>query len=268
MIRALHRNPVMIGLFVVATIFILAPLAIATIIGFSASPFLTFPPPGFSLQWFARFLGDPEFMAALVLSLQIAAVVTLLATVIGVLAAYGLDRMQPGPIKTIVIALILSPLVFPIIVLALALLLFLSENNLLGTKTGLVGAHMLIAVPLVTSTVAAALASLNRSVSEAAASLGAGPWRCFALVILPQVAGATAGAAVLSFLFSFNDVTFAAFIGGANVQTLPLKLFGYIRYQLNPLIGAVSALFVLSTLLVIVLFDRIVGFDKLLGIKD
>lgn len=268
MIGALHRNPVMIGLFVVVTIFILMPLAIATIIGFSASPFLTFPPPDYSLQWFARFLGDPEFIASLVLSLQIAAIVTVLATVIGVLAAYGLDQMQFGPLKTLITALILSPLVFPIIVLALALLLFLSENSLLGSRVGLVGAHLLIAVPLVTSTVAAALASLNRSVTEAAASLGAGPWSSFGLVVLPQVAGAIAGAAVLSFLFSFNDVTFAAFIGGANAQTLPLKLFGYIRYQLNPLIGAVSALFVFSTLFVIVLFDRIVGFDKLLGIKD
>ncbi|MGD9812797.1 MAG: ABC transporter permease, partial [Sphingobium sp.] len=182
MIGALHRNPVMIGLFVIVTIFILMPLAIATIIGFSASPFLTFPPPGYSLQWFARFLGDPEFIASLVLSLQIAAIVTVLATVIGVLAAYGLDQMQVGALKTLTTALILSPLVFPIIVLALALLLFLSKNSLLGSRVGLVGAHLLIAVPLVTSTVAAALASLNRSVTEAAASLGAGPWSSFGLV--------------------------------------------------------------------------------------
>jgi len=268
MTGALHRNPVMVGLVVLTIAFILAPLVIATVIGFSSSPFLTFPPPGFSLQWFRRFLGDPEFIASLRNSLVIAGLVTVLGTVVGVLAAYGLDRLPRGPVKAVISGLVLSPLVLPIIVLALALFLFLANVDLLGTFTGIVVAHLLIAVPLVTNMVSAGLSTLNPSVTEAAASLGAGPWRNFGLVVLPQVASAIVGAAVLAFLFSFNDVTFIAFIGGADVQTLPLKLFAYIRYQLNPLIGAVSTLFVFSTLIVIVTFDRIVGFDKLVGIKD
>ncbi|MBB3458014.1 ABC-type spermidine/putrescine transport system permease subunit II [Rhizobium sp. BK313] len=268
MINALHRNPVVVVLFLLVLSFILAPLAIATLIGFSSSPFLAFPPPGFSLQWFKRFFSDDAFMSGLDLSLRIAVIVTVAGTVVGVLSAYGLSRMKARMGQQILTAIMLSPLIFPVIVIALALLLFLSNFNLLGSLTGLIIAHLLIVVPLVISTVAAALAGLDKSINEAAASLGAGPWRTFGLIILPQVRGAVAGAALLSFLFSFNDVTFAAFIGGVNAQTLPLKLFGYIRYQLNPMIGAVSAIFIFSTLLVIVIFDRIVGFDRLVGIKE
>ena len=222
----LARNPVLMG-FVLAVIgFILAPLAVAVSIGFSSSPFLMFPPPGVSTRWIVEFLSDPDFMAALRVSLTLAAVVTGVGIVAALTLAFGLTHLDAPRWKAAANGLILPPLVFPVVVLAVGLLLVMARMDLLGSFVGLVAAHLIIVVPLCLVTIQAAMDRLNPEVASAAASLGAGPVRVFASITLPQIWAAVVGAALLSFLFSLNDVTFAAFLGGPDTQTLPLKLFG------------------------------------------
>lgn len=263
----LSRNPVLLALVLLVLALILAPLAVAVVIGFSASPFLVFPPPGLSTRWIAKFLSDPQFMAALWVSLRLAAIVTAIGVVMALTLAYGLTHVRGQRTRSILQGFALAPLIFPVVLLAVGLLLLLAEIDLLGSSLGLVAAHLIIVVPLCLVTVQAAIDRLNPEIAAAAASLGAGPLRAFVAVTLPQIWASIAGAAILSFLFSLNDVTFAAFLGGPDSQTLPLKLFGYVRYRLDPLVGAVSAVFVFTTLALIVLADRLVGFDRILGLK-
>lgn len=265
---ALARSPLLIALTALVLGFVLAPLGVAVAIGFSSSPFLVFPPPGVSLRWFQRFLGDPEFTRALGVSLRLAAAVTAIGVVVALCTAFGLARLPEGRARGFARSLILAPLLVPVVLLALGLLLLLASLDLLGASTGLALAHLLIVIPLCVATIASAMDGLNPEIEQAAASLGASPVRAFLLVTLPQIATATAGAAALSFMFSLNDVTFAAFLGGPDAQTLPLRLFAYVRYRLDPLVGAVSTLFVVSTLALIVLVDRVLGFDRLVGLKE
>lgn len=264
---SLSRNPVLLAVVIVVLAFILAPLAVAVSIGFSSSPFLVFPPPGVSTRWIARFLGDPEFLAALRVSLVLATVVTFVGLFAALFIAFGLGQIDWPRQRSWINALILAPLLVPVILLAVGLLMLLAEMDLLGSPAGLAAAHLVIVVPLCVLTVQAAIDRLNPEIASAAQSLGAGPLRVFTSVTLPQVWASIAGAGLLSFLFSFNDVTFAAFLGGPETQTLPLKMFGYVRYRLDPLVGAVSAVFVFTTLALIVLADRLVGFDRILGIR-
>lgn len=267
MSQRLARNPLMVAYVLLVLGFVLAPLGIAVAIGFSSSPFLVFPPPGWSLRWIERFLGDAEFVAALFTSLKLAAVVTVLGLAGAAALVFGIGRVPGARLRGVIAGFVLAPLLFPVVLLGVGLLLLLARIDLLGAPAGLAAAHLVIVLPLCYITLAAAIARLNPEIAEAAASLGAGPGRVFWLVTLPQIRASLAGAAILSFLFSFNDVVFAAFLGGPDTQTLPLKLFGYIRYRLDPLVGAVSVICVALTLGLIVLADRIVGFDHMLGLK-
>lgn len=263
----LARSPVLIVMVLATLAFVLAPLVIAVLIGFSASPFLVFPPPGYSLRWIERFLGDAGFMAALFTSLRLALVVTLLGVLAAVTLAFGLMRVPHSGLRRVLSGFILAPLMFPVVLLAVGLLLVLARMDMLGSPAGLVAAHLIIVIPLCLVTLRAAIDRLHPEIADAAASLGAGPLRVYLAVTLPQVWASLAGAAILSFLFSFNDVVFAAFLGGPDTQTLPLKLFGYVRYRLDPLVGAVSAVCVFITLALIVVADRWIGFDRILGLK-
>ncbi len=263
----LSRNPVLLALVLGVLGFILLPLAVAVSIGFSSSPFLKFPPPGLSLKWIAKFLGDAGFLEALWVSLKLATIVTAIGVAMALMLAFGLMHLRSPRWRNVVNGFILAPLVFPVVLLAVGLLLLLARVDLLGSSFGLIAAHLIIVVPLCLVTMRAAIDRLNPEIAAAAASLGAGPLRAFISVTLPQIWASVAGAAILSFLFSLNDVTFAAFLGGPDTQTLPLKLFSYVRYRLDPLVGAVSAVFVFSTLALIVLADRMVGFDRILGLR-
>ena len=264
---SLAGSPLLLAFVLVVLALVTAPLGVAVAIGFSSSPFLVFPPPGLSTQWIRRFLADAEFMAALWTSLRLALVVTGIGLLLSLTTAFALTRLRSARLRAVLTGLFLAPLLVPVILLAAGLLLFLSGIDLLRSPAGLVAAHLVIVVPLCLVTVRAAIDGLNPEIADAAASLGAAPIAAFALVTLPQVWPAVAGAAVLSFLFSFNDVVFTAFLGSPEVETLPLKLFGYVRYRLDPLVGAVSAVFVLTTLAMIVVLDRVAGFDRILGIN-
>lgn len=263
----LARHPLLLGTVGLVVVFTLAPLVVAVAVGFSSSPFLVFPPPGLSLRWFGKFLADPGFLSALRVSLVLAAVVALIGTLAGTALACGLRRLPKGWLSATLRAVLLLPLLFPVIVIALALLLTLSDIDALGSPLALVLAHLLIVVPLVTVMVGAGLGNLDCSIEEAAASLGASPFATLGLVVLPQIRAAIAGSAMLAFLFSFNDVTFAAFVGGPAARTLPLELFAYVRYQINPLIGAVSALFVGTTVIAILVIEWRIGFARLMGLR-
>jgi putative spermidine/putrescine transport system permease protein len=264
----LADHPLLKTMVVLVTAFILVPIVVVVWVAFSSGAFLTFPPPGYGLRWFRAFFAREDFVTALWLSLKLGVIATGIGLVIGTLAAYGLFKIRGGVIRGTLNIVLFAPLIFPEIVIAVALLLFLSDHNLAGGLTGLVIAHLVIIVPLVIQTVMATLQGYSVELEEVAASLGAGPTRIFLTVTLPLIKAGVAGAAIFSFLFSFNDAVLAVFLRGPDAVTLPVQMFSYIRYQINPLVGAVSTLFIGVTVVVIVIFERLVGFENIVGLND
>ena len=264
----LADHPLLKAMVALVSVFILAPIVIVVWIAFSSGSFLVFPPPSYGLRWFREFFARDEFVSSLWLSLKLGFIATTIGLVVGTLAAYGLFRIRRGAIRGALNVFFFSPLIFPEIVIAVALLLFLSGRGLAGSLIGLVVAHLVIIIPLVIQTVMATLGGYSVEMEEAAANLGASPVHIFFTITLPLIKAGVAGAAIFSFLFSFNDAVLAVFLRGPNTVTLPVQMFSYIRYQINPLVGAVSTLFILVTIAVIVIFDRLVGFESIVGLND
>ncbi|HKY95035.1 MAG TPA: ABC transporter permease subunit [Kiloniellales bacterium] len=229
-------------------LYLAAPIAIVVLVSFNEATHLSFPPEALSLRWYRRYLEDPQWLEATWLSLEVAALTAAFATAIGTLAAYALSRHRlPG--RSALLALLLSPLVVPAIVLAVAMYGQQTRWGLIGTTGGLVMAHSVAAVSYVVIIASAAFATLDRRLEQAAASLGATPWRGFLRVVLPLVKPGIASAAIFAFIHSFDEVVITLFVAGVQRRTLPLKMWEFIHHELDPTIAAVSSLLILLALL-------------------
>lgn len=219
------------------------PLAILIPLAFSASPFLEFPPPGLSLRWFANYFSRPDWLAPTVTSFKVATLTMVLGTLCGTLAATGLVRGRfPG--KTLLMAVILSPMIVPTIVIAIAIYYLFARQRLVGTTMGLVLAHLVLAIPYVVVVVAGALRTVDEALEQAALTLGAGRVQAFVRVTLPLIMPAMLTAAFFAFLASFDDLVIALFISGTRAATLPKRMWEGIRFEIDPTTAAVSALLI------------------------
>ncbi|RUW85663.1 ABC transporter permease subunit [Mesorhizobium sp. M4B.F.Ca.ET.190.01.1.1] len=232
-------------IFLVLIVFyLLVPELLVVIMSFSAGQFLEFPPPGLSLQWYRAFFGDPSWYGAAWTSLQIGIVTTILSTILGTLAAYGLNRSLPR-LRSTLTMVILTPITFPVIVVAIATYLGLLKLGLLGSMTGIVLAHTIGAIGYVVVIVSATLANFDSALERAAMSMGANPLRTFIRVTLPLIRPGIIGGAVFAFLASFDEVVVTSLVAGFSIRTLPLKMWENIRNQIDPTIAAVSSLLIL-----------------------
>ena len=227
--------------------FLAAPSLLVIAMSFSGGRFLEFPPRTLSLRWYEAYWSSAAWWNATVRSLQVAVMVTVLATTLGTLAAVALVRLAvPG--KSVLRALVVSPIVVPTIVLSIGLYNVYARWRLIGSTTGLVLAHAVLALPFVVLNVSAVLYKLDRSFERAARSMGAGPVRAFTTVMLPLLWPGIASGAIFAFLISFDEIVVAMFVSGSN-PTLPKLMFDGIRYELNPVVAAVSSqLLVVTTL--------------------
>lgn len=226
--------------------FLVLPNFIIVPISFSTAEFYQFPPPGFSLQWYQRFFSDPGWIDSFLLSLRIGAVATALAVSLGTCAAFSIVRGNLFG-ASLATALILGPLVVPHVILAASLFVFYANTGLLQTETGLVLAHTVIAMPIVTVSVMVSVRALRRDLEHAAMSLGAGYVTTFLRVILPQVLPGILTGAVFAFVTSFDEVTLAIFLGGVRTTTLPMRIWQGITVESNPVLPAVSTILLLMT---------------------
>lgn len=231
-----------VALAVVATLIL--PVVVVAILSFGRTSFLAFPPPGYSLRWYAQFVSDPNWMAAFGTSVGVAAMAAILSVVLGGLAAVAVVRAEFRA-KTALMALLVSPLIVPPVVLGLSLYGFFLRAGLVGSPLGLAAAHAIGGIPLVVVLVAASLQSVDRRLEQAAAVHGAPPWKVLALVTVPAIAPGLAAAAFFAFLHSLDELVLSLFLSGPRLTTLPLKLWGDINYQLNPVLAVVSTLEVL-----------------------
>ncbi|WP_036259562.1 ABC transporter permease subunit [Mesorhizobium sp. WSM3224] len=232
----------------IVMVYLLSPGLIVVIMSFSAGTFLEFPPSGVSLQWYRSFFGDPSWNGAAWTSIQIGIAVAILSTVVGTLAAYGLNRTHPR-LRGFLTMTILTPVTIPVIVVGIATYLGLVNLGLIGSKTGIVLAQSLGAIGIVVVIVSATLANLDRTLEQAAKSMRAGPLQTFLRVTLPLIRPGVIGGAVFAFLHSFDEVVITSLVSGYSIRTLPLKMWENIRNQIDPTIAAVASLLMLVPVL-------------------
>ncbi|MWJ27218.1 ABC transporter permease subunit [Halomonas sp. ZH2S] len=232
-------------LFLIAPVFVIIPLS------FSSGSFLTYPLPGFSLRWYEEIFSDGPWMESLKNSLIVAPLATLLAMTFGTLAAVGLNRADfPG--KGLILALLISPMVVPLVIVAVGMYFFFAQVGLLNSYTGLVLAHTVLGVPFVVITVNATLQGFDFNQMRAGASLGASPVRVFFTVVLPQIVPGMVSGGLFAFATSFDEVVVALFIASPTERTLPIQMFSGIRENISPAIAAMATILILlSTLLLI-----------------
>lgn len=235
-------------------IFLVVPILVIVPLSFNEGSFLSYPLSGFSLRWYQEFLGSQEWMRALRNSLIIAPAATLLATALGTLAAVGLARGEFRG-KGLVMAVLISPMIAPLVIIAVSLYFFFAQLNLLNSYLGLVLAHAALGVPFVVITVAATLQGYDRNFSRAAASLGATPWFAFRKVMLPLIAPGVISGALFAFATSFDEVVVTLFLASPAQRTLPMQMFGGIRENLNPTIAAAATLMIAASAVLLLLME-------------
>ncbi len=248
---------------VVVMAFLVLPTLIVIPMSFSASDYLEFPPHHLSLRWYAHYLGSPEWIQATLTSLKAGVLTMVVAVPLGTMAAYGLLVSRTRWAR-LALAMLLTPIVVPVILVAIGVFYVYVKLKLLDTIGGLVLAHSMLALPLVVMVMTSALKSFDLNQEMVARSLGASRLRAFRMVTMPQVQFAVVTSAVLSFLTSFDEVVVAMFISGGPNATLTRAMFDALRDQIDPTIAAISTvMIVLSSLLVVL--SQLIGRSRRTG---
>jgi putative spermidine/putrescine transport system permease protein len=224
-------------------LFLVLPTLIVIPMSFSASQFLRFPPEHWSLRWYGSYVASPAWMQATATSLKVAALTAMVATTLGTAAAYGLFVSGLRWARPLLM-LLLTPIMVPVILVAIGVFYVCVKVHLLNTLTGLVLADSMLAIPLVLLVVTAALRSYDMSQEMVARSLGASRPKAFMLVTLPQIRFAVLTAAILSFLTGFDEVVIALFVSGGGNATLTRDMFNALRDQIDPTIAAISTVMI------------------------
>ncbi|MBI4420211.1 MAG: ABC transporter permease subunit [Gemmatimonadetes bacterium] len=229
---------------------LVAPVLIIVPMSFGTTAQLAFPPKGFTLRWYHHYLTDPSWMAATGLSLQVAALTSAGALVLGTLAAIGLVRGGFRRAHLWYLG-ILAPMIVPAIVSAVAVYFLFVRLRLVGSLWSFVLAHLVLAIPVVVVVVSAALRRVDRSLESAATVLGAHPIRAFFAVTFPAIRPAVVAALLFAFITSLDEIVMALFLAGTTSATLPAKMWESLRFQIDPTIAAISTLLILLSLLVL-----------------
>jgi putative spermidine/putrescine transport system permease protein len=235
-----------------AMAFLIVPTLIVVPMSFSASQYLEFPPRQWSLRWYATYFSSPAWMQATATSLKAGCLTALLATPLGTMAAYGLfvSRLRWAGL---IFALLVTPMIVPIILVAIAVFYAYVQLKLVNSLAGIVVAHSVLAIPLVLLIVTSALKSYDMNQEMAARSLGASRLRAFLTVTLPQIRFAVVTGAILSFLTSFDEIIVAMFVSGGANSTLTRNMFASLRDQIDPTIAAISTVMIVITSILLAL---------------
>jgi putative spermidine/putrescine transport system permease protein len=221
--------------------FLVVPLLVVVPVSFSSGMYLQFPPPGLSLHWYEDYFGDPQWIDATILSLKIALCVVVLAVGIGSLAALVIVRM-PFPGIGLVRLILMTPLIVPSVVVAIAVYSVYVTFHLIGSFLGIVLAHTIVALPFTVVLMVAGFQRVDRRLEEASYTMGASVAWTFRHVTLPILRPSIFAAAIFAFIASWDEIIMVIFIGGGAGTTLPLRMFNDLRTEINPTIAAVSTL--------------------------
>ena len=227
-------------------LFLLLPILVIIPLSFSASSFLVYPIPAFSLRWYDNLFGSAEWARAAKNSFLIAPAATLLATSLGTLAAVGLARTA-FPFKGLLMSLLIAPMVVPIVVVGVSTYLFFAPLGLADSYTALIIVHAALGAPFVLTTVLATLQGFDQNLVRASLGLGESPLRTFFRITLPVIAPGVISGALFAFATSFDEVVVVLFLAGPQQLTLPRQMFNGIRENISPTIAAVATLLIVFT---------------------
>jgi putative spermidine/putrescine transport system permease protein len=245
-----------------ALAFLMLPLVVIVGTSLTTTSFLAFPPQGMTLKWYGTMLADQSYVSAFVTSTLLAAVATVVAILFAVPVALAIARHDfPG--KRALASIFMSPLILPHVVLGAALLQYGTAIGLTRSFEALLVGHVIIITPFVLRAVLPQLTVEQRSLEEASADLGASPFATFFLVTLPQIRSGIVSGAIFAFISSWINVELSIFNTTSELNTIPVKLFNYVQYTIDPTIAAVSAVTILAAVVVIVLLDLFLGLDVL-----
>ncbi|WP_137131060.1 ABC transporter permease [Rhizobium sp. FY34] len=252
----LHPALLMIASLIFAIL--IAPLFIILGASVSDTSYLTFPPQGFTLQWYSNIFEITAFRTTAITSLQIAFFGTFLALLIGIPAAYALNRFRVR-LPSFLSNVFVLPILVPEIVLGFSLMKSITIGLDLPVYTTLLMGHTLLVLPYAVRVVGASLASFDFSVEEAAISLGCPPLKAFLTVVLPNISAGVIAAFILAFITSVNDVSISLFLTGPGVSTLPIQILAHMEQFFDPTIASVSVLLMLLTVGVMAIVEATLG---------
>lgn len=234
--------------------FLIGPLFVIIPLSFNAEPYfsftqkmLTLDPEGYSLRWYQDFFTSEAWLHSIKNSILIAIASTILATVLGTIAALGLSS-RFMPYRSVVMAVLISPMIVPVIISGAGMFFFFSDVGLAQTYLGVILAHTALGIPFVVITVTATLTGFDQSLVRAAASMGANPTTTFFKVILPLVLPGVISGALFAFATSFDEVVVVLFISGPQQSTMPIQMWSGIRESISPTILAVATILVLLSI--------------------
>jgi putative spermidine/putrescine transport system permease protein len=250
--------PLIYGLSGVIVIFLFMPLILPFALSVSDTPFVTFPPKGFTLEWYGKVLAEPDFTDSFAFSALLSSVAAIGAVLLGTPTAIGLVRLHfPG--RGFVQGLILAPLIFPTLVTGIALLrLFISIGST-NAFLNLVIGHVLVTTPYVVRTVSASLVLVDPGLEEAARTLGAGRFVAFWRITRPQIMPGLIAGGLFAFVTSFDNYAVSMWLFDASHVPLPMMMISLISRMFDPGIAAIAALMILFSLFVVLLLERVAG---------
>jgi len=241
--------------------FLIMPILVIIPLSFNAEDFFTFTrgmlafdPEAYSFKHYRDFLTNPDWQQALRNSVAIAPMATLIAVTLGTLAAIGLSQPHV-PARGAIMAILISPMIVPLIISAAGMYFFYSRIGLQGTYWGVVLAHAALGIPFVIITVTATLVGFDRSLVRAAANLGAGPVRTFFKVQMPLILPGVISGGLFAYITSFDEVVVVLFVGSAGQKTLPWQMFTGLREQISPTILAVATILVTISVILLTVIE-------------
>jgi putative spermidine/putrescine transport system permease protein len=251
-------HPLLLGFAALVFLFLLAPLVIILGASVSDTSFLTFPPRGLTLGWYANIWDIEAFRRTALTSFTLAVAGTALALLAGIPAAYALARYRielPPMLATVFVL----PILVPEIVLGFSLMKSVTAGQGWPVTATLLAGHALLVLPYCVRVVGASLAAFDFAIEEAAVSLGCPRWRAVLTVVLPNIRGGVIAAFILSFITSINDVSLSLFLTGPGVSTLPIQLLAHMEQFFDPTIAAVSVVLMAVTVAVMAVVERTLG---------
>ena len=242
-------------------LFLIMPILVIIPLSFNVEPFfsftegmLTFQPEAYSLRWYTAIFTDDKWLLAIKNSFLIGFFATLLATVLGTCAAVGLAR-DDMPARRLITALLLSPMIVPLIITAAGMFFFYSDLGLAGSYLGVILAHAALGTPFVIITVTATLTGFDYSLARAAVNLGATPLRVFFDIIMPLIRPGVISGALFAFITSFDEVVVILFMAGPQQRTIPRQMFSGLREQISPSILAIATLLILMSIALLITIE-------------
>jgi len=234
-----------------AIFFLLVPVLLLVPMSFGSAEIIEFPPTRFCLDQYRKFFTHPAWQSAVLTSLQVSALTAVCSTTLGLLASIALVWGKFKG-KGFITGFILSPMIVPLIVLGLAYYVFLAKFGLIGSKLGLVIAYTPLTLPFAVLPISATLRGFDRSLEHAALNLGANRFQTFIKITLPIIRPGVITGALFAFMIAFDEVVIALFICGSTAVTLPKKMWDVIRYEIEPMLPAISTLLLLLAVVFLV----------------